>query len=136
MGEAVDDSFKYLTQADATAIVAYLRSVPAVATRDLPRLNTRVAPSSAEEGVAAKVNPLGKAVYEGACASCHGWSGVSPVMAVATLTGVRAVNDPTAINVAQVIISGAPGHTGTDTETMPAFGDAYWTRRSLALPTM
>ena len=85
----------------------------------------RLAPSSAEEGVAANVSPLGKAVYEGACASCHGWSGVSPVMTVATLTGVRAVNDPTAINVAQVILSGAPGHAGTDTENMPAFGDAY-----------
>jgi mono/diheme cytochrome c family protein len=125
MGEAVDDSFKYLTQADAAAIVAYLRSVPAVVTRDLPRPKTRVAPSSAEEGVAGSASPLGKAVYEGACASCHGWSGVSPVMAVATLTGVRAVNDPTAINVAQVILSGAAGHTGTDTEKMPAFGDAY-----------
>jgi mono/diheme cytochrome c family protein len=46
-------------------------------------------------------------------------------MAVATLTGVRAVNDPTAINVAQVIISGAPGHGDADTANMPAFGDAY-----------
>jgi mono/diheme cytochrome c family protein len=125
MGEAVDASFRYLTQPDVTAIVNYLRSVPAVATKDLPSPNTRIAPSSPEAGVAAKVNPLGKAVYEGACGSCHGWTGVSPVMAVATLTGVRAVNDPTAINVAQVIISGAPGHGDAENANMPAFGDAY-----------
>jgi mono/diheme cytochrome c family protein len=125
MGEAVDASFRYLTQPDVAAIVAYLRSVPPVATNELPRLNARLAPSSPEEGVAAQVSPLGKAVFEGACASCHGWSGVSPVMAVATLTGVRAVNDPTAMNVVQVIISGAPGHADRDITSMPAFGDAY-----------
>lgn len=125
MGEAVDASLRYLTQPDVAAIVAYLRSIPAVATSDLPRPSARIAPSSPAQGAAANLNPLGKAVYEGACASCHGWSGISPVMAVATLTGVRAVNDPTAINVAQVIISGAPGHGDADTANMPAFGDAY-----------
>ena len=125
MGEAVDASLRYLTPPDVAAIVAYLRSVPAVGTKNLPRVNARIAPSSPEEGVASNVSPLGKAVFEGACASCHGWSGVSPVMAVATLTGVRAVNDPTAINVAQVIISGAPGHADADITSMPAFGDAY-----------
>jgi mono/diheme cytochrome c family protein len=125
MGEAVDASFRYLTQPDVAAIVAYLRTVPPVATNELPRLNARIAPSSPQEGAAAQVSPLGKAVFEGACASCHGWSGVSPVMAVATLTGVRAVNDPTAVNVVQVIISGAPGHADMDITSMPAFGDAY-----------
>src|SRR5579863_7670140 len=119
MGEAVDDSLRYLTPPDVAAIVVYLRSVPAVATRDLPRPNTRIASRSPEEGVSANVNPLGKAVFEGACVSCHGWSGVSPVMDVATLTGVRAVNDPTAVNVAQVIISGAPGHNGVALASMP-----------------
>lgn len=125
MGEAVDASLMYLTQPDVAAIVTYLRSVPAVARKDLPRPNTRIAPSSPDEGVAANVSPLGKAVYEGACASCHGWSGVSPVIPLATLTGARAVNDPTAINVAQVVISGARGHGTNAQAEMPAFGNAY-----------
>src|SRR5476651_185416 len=47
-------------------------------------------------------NAHGKEVYEGACVGCHGWSGVSPVIPFATLTGTRSVNDPTANNVAQV----------------------------------
>ena len=125
MGEAVDQSLSHLTHADITAMVTYLRSVPAVTTSDLPQPNTGPAPSSPAEGVAANVDPLGKSVYEGACASCHGWSGASPIVSVATLTGARAVNDPTAINVVQIILSGAQRHATGDTLTMPAFGAAY-----------
>jgi mono/diheme cytochrome c family protein len=125
MGEAVDASSSYLTPGDITAMVTYLRSVPAVAGSDLPEPNTHLAPSSPAEGVAAHVDPLGKAVYAGACASCHGWSGVSPVISFATLTGSRAVNDPTAINVLQIIVSGAQRHATGDAANMPAFGAAY-----------
>jgi mono/diheme cytochrome c family protein len=41
------------------------------------------------------------------------------------LAGARAVNDPTAINVAQVIISGADRQTPSGRVFMPAFGGAY-----------
>jgi mono/diheme cytochrome c family protein len=125
MGEAIDEGLSHLTQGDITAVVAYLRSVPAVATADLPEDNTNPAPSSHAEGVVANTDPIGKAVYEDACASCHGWSGVSPVIAFATLTGARAVNDPTATNVVQVILSGARRHAIGGHADMPAFGDAY-----------
>ncbi len=125
MGEAVDESLSHLAQGDITAMVIYLRSVPAVAAADLPQPNANLAPSSPGEGVAANVDPRGKAVYEGACASCHGWSGVSPVISFATLTGARAVNDATAINVVQVILSGAQRHATGEAANMPAFGDAY-----------
>jgi mono/diheme cytochrome c family protein len=64
-------------------------------------------------------------VYEGACAGCHGWTGVSPVLGVASLTGTRAINDATAINVAQVIIRGAQRHMVETSTSMPAFGEAY-----------
>ena len=56
--------------------------------------------------------------------SCHGWTGVSPIIGYATLTGARAVNDPTATNVAQVVISGARRTAGGGA-FMPAFGQAY-----------
>jgi len=125
MWEAVDESLSHLAQTDVTAMVTYLRTVPAVATTDLSQPNTHPAPSSPAEGVAANADPLGKAMYEGNCASCHGWSGVSPVISFATLTGARAVNDPTAINVAQVILSGAHHHASGEGATMPAFGAAY-----------
>jgi mono/diheme cytochrome c family protein len=124
MGEAVDNSLQYLTPSDVTAMVTYLRSVSAIATRDLPEPKAVPASASHAEGVAASLDTRGKAVYAGACAACHDWTGVSPVLPFATLTGVRSVNDPTAINVVQIILSGA--HRSADRgATMPAFGRAY-----------
>ena len=63
-------------------------------------------PHRIAEGVAANGDSRGKAMYAGACAGCHDWTGVSPVIPYATLTGVRSVNDPTATNVVQVVLSG------------------------------
>jgi mono/diheme cytochrome c family protein len=125
MGEAVDESLSHLKPSDIAAVVTYLRSVAGVATSDLREPKANPAPPSPVEGLAANVDPHGKAVYEGACAGCHGWTGVSPVLPFATLTGTRSVNDPTATNVAQVIIRGAQRHTNGDATNMPAFGDTY-----------
>jgi mono/diheme cytochrome c family protein len=124
MGEAVDESLSHLKPADIAAMVAYLRSVASVGTSDLPDPKTNPAPAL-EAGLTANVDPHGRAVYEGACAGCHGWTGISPVIAFATLTGTRSVNDPTAINVAQVIIGGAQRHAVNVAANMPSFGDAY-----------
>ena len=59
-----------------------------------------------------------------ACASCHGWTGVSPLSPFATISGSRAVNDPTATNVAQIVISGTRRLT-PGALSMPAFGSTY-----------
>jgi mono/diheme cytochrome c family protein len=67
----------------------------------------------------------GKMVFEGACVSCHGWSGESAVSPLATLTGAAAVNDPSAINVAQIVISGTKRLTPDGALSMPGFGEAY-----------
>jgi mono/diheme cytochrome c family protein len=125
MGDAVDHSLRYLTQSDITAMVAYVRSVSAIASSDLPEPKAAPASASHAEGVAANVDARGKAVYAGACAGCHDWTGVSPVIPYATLTGVRSVNDPTATNVVQIILSGAQRHTSDAHANMPAFGSAY-----------
>jgi mono/diheme cytochrome c family protein len=125
MGEAVDHSLRYLTQSDITAMVTYVRSVSGIATSDLPEPKASPASASHAEGVAANVHSRGKAVYAGACAGCHDWTGVSPVIPDATLTGVRSVNDPTATNVVQIILSGAHRHTSDARTDMPAFGSAY-----------
>ena len=125
MGEAVDNSLQYLAQSDIVAMVTYLRSVSAIATPDLPERKASPAPPSHAEGVAAQVDSRGKAVYAGACAGCHDWTGVSPVIPLATLTGVRSVNDPTATNVVQIILTGAHRHTLDTQASMPSFGGAY-----------
>ena len=67
----------------------------------------------------------GEKIFAGACASCHDWTGVSPVTGFATLTGVRAVNDPSATNVAQTVINGVSRKTAEGRIFMPAFGEGY-----------
>jgi mono/diheme cytochrome c family protein len=125
MGEAVDESLSHLRPSDITALVSYLRSVPDIATAGLPKPRTDPASAVYSEGVTANANPHGQTVYEGACAGCHGWTGISPVLPPATLTGTRAINDATANNVAQAIIRGGQRHTAASSTDMPAFGDAY-----------
>ena len=124
MGEATDDSLSYLVPDDVHALVTYLRSAPAHAS-DVPRTVTTPAPASHKEGTMANDNVRGEKIFAGACASCHDWTGVSPVTGYATLTGVRAVNDPSAVNVAQTVIHGVNRRTAQGKIFMPAFGEGY-----------
>ena len=124
MGEAVDQSFSQLAPEDIRAVVTYLRSVPAITSTDLPATLAPPAPASHRDG-GGTPDPRGKIVFQGACVSCHGWSGESPIAPFATFTGAWAVNDPGATNVAQIVISGTKRHTPKDAVSMPAFGNAY-----------
>ncbi|HEY4201313.1 MAG TPA: cytochrome c [Devosiaceae bacterium] len=125
MGEASDNSLTFLVPDDVHALVAYLRSVPARPS-DLPRTVTTPAPADYKEGMAAAdPHSRGAKIFAGACFSCHDWTGVSAVTGYATLTGVRAVNDPSAINVAQTVINGVDRQSDGKTIFMPGFGDGY-----------
>lgn len=124
MGEAVDESFSQLTPEDIKALVIYLRTVPAVGSTDLPA--TRAPPASpSHKVVAGTPDPHGKMLFEGACVSCHGWTGESAISPFATFTGAWAVNDPGATNVAQIVISGTTRRSPPGAVSMPAFGAAY-----------
>src|SRR3546814_14011777 len=85
--------------------VVYLRSVPPVTGDDPPRVVTPADPSY-RVGRAESGDRTGEKIFAGSCMGCHGWTGVSPVSRHATLTGVRSVNDPSAPNVAQVVLHG------------------------------
>ena len=124
MGEAVAESFSRMAPEDVKAIVTYVRSVPAAKSSDLPATLAPPAPASHKEGIAA-ANARGKQMFEGACASCHSWTGVSELSPFATLTGSRAINDPSGMNVAQMIISGSGEGSFKGAPNMPAFGDSY-----------
>ena len=124
MGEAVDNSFSYLAPEDIRAIVSYVRTVPAIASLDLPTTRAPAASASPREG-GSTANVRGKTIFEGACASCHGWTGESAISPFATLTGAWAVNDPAATNVAQIVIAGTRRHTPANAVSMPGFGNAY-----------
>jgi mono/diheme cytochrome c family protein len=122
MGEAVDYSFNQMDPADIRALVAYLRSIPAVASSE-PATIAPPAPASPKEG-GAIAEALGRKVFAQACVSCHSWTGISAISPFATISGGRAVNDPSATNVAQIVISGTQRST-PGAMSMPAFGSAY-----------
>jgi mono/diheme cytochrome c family protein len=124
MGEAVDQSFKDIASSDIRALVTYVRSVPPIASPDLPAKLAPPAASSPSEGNAT-AEAVGKRVFEGACVHCHDWSGVSQLSPFATIAGTRGVNDRTATNVVQIVISGTTRHTPDGVISMPAFGSAY-----------
>jgi mono/diheme cytochrome c family protein len=124
MGEAVDQSFKDIASSDIGALVTYMRSVPPIASPDLSAKLAPPAASSPREGNAT-ADAVGKRVFEGACVHCHDWSGVSQLSPFATIAGTRGVNDRTATNVVQIVISGTTRHTPDGVISMPAFGSAY-----------
>ena len=125
MAEAVDLSLSYLTPSDIAALVTYVRSVPAVSTPDQPAPVLQPAAATPKLAALDTGDPKGKRIFEGACASCHAWTGQGALTPWATLTGSRAVNDPTATNVAQMVITGANRRTAQGMSYMPAFGHAY-----------
>ena len=124
MGEAVDQSFSRLSPGDIAALVSYLRSVPAIASPSLPATIAPPAPARPDEG-SAIADARGRKVFQQACVSCHDWTGVSAISPFATIAGTRAVNDPAATNVAQIVISGTRRLTPSGVVSMPAFGAAY-----------
>jgi len=124
MGEAVDKSLIHLEPQDIEALAVYLRTIPPVADPDLPAPKTAPAAASYRDGVA-QADSRGRAIFAGACQGCHGWTGESPVLSYASFNGARAVNDPSARNVAQAILHGVTRDGPSGTVVMPAFGDAY-----------
>jgi mono/diheme cytochrome c family protein len=122
MGEAVDHSLSQMDPTDIRALVTYLRSIPAVASSE-PATIAPPAPASPKEG-GAVADALGRKVFAQACVSCHSWTGISELSPLATISGSRAVNDPTATNVAQAVISGTRRLT-PGAMSMPAFGSTY-----------
>jgi mono/diheme cytochrome c family protein len=126
MGEVVDRSLRYLSRDDIDAMVAYLRSVPAVvsAVPAAGRLSSvkSAAPNTSQLPAADELTRLqsdpGVRMFAGACTGCHGWDGLG-------LAGTRAVNDPEATNLTQVILGGIHlGASGRQAD-MPEFGKAY-----------
>ncbi len=125
MGEVVDHSLAHLTPGDIKAMATYLRSVPAEDS-GLPPRKLTAAPAAYNQGPAAGLEDTrGETLFAAACAGCHAWTGVSPLSPNATLVGARAVNDPTATNVAQAVLWGVHRKNADGDLVMPAFGAAY-----------
>lgn len=121
MAEVVELSTRHLSDDDIAAMVTYLRSIPPIKTFSLS--NHIAGPAPADPTLA--VGDLtGRRVFEGACASCHDWTGSGRLAPQAQLTGSRAVNDASAVNVVQMILTGTGKQSGSHA-FMPSFAQAY-----------
>ena len=126
MGDAVDNSLKYLTPGDIAAIVSLSadgagdrldRSARNEGKCRRPRRTARASSRTSIRAASRYSKAPARAVTAGQASS--------PLTRYATLTGARAVNDPTATNVAQIVLNGMVRDTPHGKVFMPAFGNAY-----------
>jgi mono/diheme cytochrome c family protein len=126
MALAVHLSFQKLTESDVKAIVTYIRSVPPVSSSDLPAPKLEAASAVPSEHSVAESNPRGHLMFASMCAGCHSWTGTGSYVPHTTLTGNRAVNDPTATNVALAVLHGASTLPESgEIAVMPGFASAW-----------
>lgn len=132
MALAVHLSFQELTPSDVKAIVTYIRSVPPISSPDLPAPKLEAASAVPSEHAIAEENPRGHLMFASMCAGCHSWTGAGSYVPYTTLTGNRAVNDPTATNVALAVLFGTSALPSSgEIAVMPAFA-AAWTDEEIA----
>lgn len=121
MREAVELSFSKLSKGDIAAIATYLQTIPPIHS---PRLGAPAAFAAAAHAQGPTDNPIGKRVFEQACVSCHAWSGKGALVADAQLTAKKAVSDPTAANIALMVLQGTGPQTA-GRPYMPGFARSY-----------
>lgn len=132
MALVVNNSLRFLTRDDIRAMAEYLKTVPPMHNQaDLADTQTRLSSALLEarmrslQGSAGVKDDLGLRVFEGACASCHDWDGSGVHSPYADLTGNRTVNDPSGVNLTQVLLQGASLQTRQGEMFMPAFARGY-----------
>jgi mono/diheme cytochrome c family protein len=127
-----------------TAVTAELGAVPeedvqAIATYIASLMPPPAAAPSAPEPKRHDADPQAAALFAGACGGCHGadapmrrtdgvGDAVAPSLALST-----AVNAPTPLGVAQIILHGIPWREGTAAPYMPAFASALTDQQVAAL---
>jgi mono/diheme cytochrome c family protein len=113
MGEVVTFSTSQMNEADLSALVAYLRDVPA-------------SPSPDVEPPAETVMKQGQAIWEDACSACHRMNGDGVAHVFPTLKGNPNLQQSDATTVLHFILTGtrrSPTASAPTPLSMPAF---YW----------
>jgi mono/diheme cytochrome c family protein len=133
MAQAVHLSLQNLTPSDVRAVTVYVRTVPPVSSPDLPAPKlARASQYPSDTDAAGDKLTMGRHLFAGNCSGCHTWTGANDFVPYATLTGTRAVNDPSATNVALAVLRGAsPLPSAGAIATMPSFG-ASWNDDQIA----
>ncbi|WP_349972395.1 cytochrome c [Pseudomonas caspiana] len=116
MADAVEHSLRYLTPEDVNAIAVYLKSTPA-RSQGVPRPAVAVN-DKAEKG-------LGSKVFTDSCVGCHRLDGTGNQSAIATLIGLKTVNDPAGTNLMATLLEGHTQGMLRADQRMPDFARAY-----------
>ncbi|PWC34788.1 cytochrome c [Azospirillum sp. TSO35-2] len=130
MAEVVDHSLRHLTPEDIRAMVAYLRTVPPQTSDLAAAINPNPPAAKAPSPYAPPPDEntretVGLKLFQGACASCHGWNGEGLQHSHAGLAGSQSVNDPKGTNALNVILHGARMDTPDGEVFMPGFAAGY-----------
>jgi mono/diheme cytochrome c family protein len=116
MAEVTYDSLQYLTNADATAVAIYLKSL----------LESKAAAARQTEivSVSAKLLATGQSVYESRCAGCHRSDGKGMPPAYPPLAGNPSIEMESSVNPLRMVLNGGyPPQTSEDPRPygMPPF---------------
>ncbi|MEH6491533.1 cytochrome c [Halopseudomonas sp.] len=117
MAEVVEMSLQHLQQSDLAAIATYLLSTE-------PQAQGIARPDKQPDGMPAERN-LGVKVFADACASCHSWDGTGNQTPIATLMGLKTVNDPEATNLLGILLTGHSESGQPVDQHMPRFAEGY-----------
>ncbi|MDE1179804.1 cytochrome c [Paraburkholderia sp.] len=135
MAEVVENSTRFLTPADLKAMVVYLRDVPAQNNGETkprfaygePIQSVAQIRNQALDVMGGGATPNGRTLFNGNCASCHGWNGAGIGGKEAgnypSLLNNSAVGASTANNLTMVILHGVSRETNHQHMMMPQFAD-------------
>ncbi|EIK97168.1 cytochrome c family protein [Pseudomonas sp. M47T1] len=129
MSDVVEHSLRFLTPADIQAVAVYLQASPA-------RSEGIIRPPVAvNDGPLAPGDGLGRKVFVDACAGCHRLDGQGNQTSVATLTGLKTLNDPSGTNMIAVLLAGHYPYTFGPQQKMPDFAQSYSNKELAAVST-
>lgn len=130
MGEAVEHSFRFMSDDDLEAIAAWIKQVPAIpgeqaVTGSVPpeqEINQVIKGQGSQASLADSSSDDGALLYSGACASCHGRDGQGTAdYFYPSLTQNSAVSAASPANLVMTVVDGIH-RQGSDADVaMPAF---------------
>lgn len=124
MAEEVEKSLQYLSEADARAMAAYLKTLPANRNEGAYSASEHSARTPAQGNHTGDVPSVGMRVYSGFCAQCHRPDGKGIPGVYPRLAGNPSVLSEDATSIIRLVLQGGTGPNtrhGPAPQTMPGF---------------
>lgn len=124
MAEEVEKSLQYLSEPDARAIAAYLKTLPAQRNEGGYAASAATARTPAQGNRTGDVESVGAGVYRAYCAQCHQPDGKGVPGVFPRLAGNPAVLSEDATSIIRLVLQGGTSPataTGPTPQTMPGF---------------